>query len=287
MNTSRVSRRQVLRGLSLIGAATALLPRNTVQAQEAAGVPTTTPPTAAPPPPAFYRFNVGDFEATVVSDGFHQFPAPFQPTWAPQAKAGELDAALREAFLPTDRLELAFNVLLVRTGRETVLVDAGSGTQFVPTTGRLLAGMTAAGVRPEDVTAVFLTHAHLDHLGGLLDASGQPVFSRAQYFVAAPEWDFWTAPDPDLSTVRQSADVEKKVRRGRTETPAHAQGSLQTGSARRNRAAGRLRGRPLARAHAGAPDPARPFARRGTAPRRGHGAPFRRDDPAPGLDGGL
>lgn len=210
MNQHPVSRRQLLRGLGLAGATAALLPRGHARAEQVAPAPTL--PTTVTPPPALavYRFGIGDFEAISISDGFFTARAPLQPTWAPQAKTGELEAALQEAFLPTDRLELAFNVLLVRTGREVVLVDTGSGALAGPTAGRLLPGLTAAGVRPEEITAVILTHAHTDHFGGLLDAAGQPTFSRAQHFVSAPEFDFWTAPAPDLSASRVDAELKKR-----------------------------------------------------------------------------
>ena len=211
MNSSRpVTRRQLLHGLGLAGGAAALLPRGAALAQQAATTAPAAPPKpGAAPTPAVYRFGVGDFEATVISDGFLLAPAPLQPTWAPQAKPEELDAVLRDAFLPTDRLEVAINVLLVRTGRETVLVDTGGGTLLGPMAGRLLAGLAAAGTRPEEITAVILTHADGDHIGGLLDAAGKPTFARAQHFVSAPEFDFWTAPNPDFSASRADAEMKK------------------------------------------------------------------------------
>lgn len=210
---SPLSRRQALRGLGLAGAAAALLPRGTARSQ--ATVPPVPPKPTAPAAnvaavaPAVYRFAIGDFEAVAISDGFATAAAPLQPMWAPQAKPAEFEAALQDQFLPTDRIEMAFNVLLVRTGKETVLVDTGSGTLYAPTTGRLLTGLTAAGMRPEDITAVILTHAHVDHFGGLLDAAGRPTFARAQHFVSVPEFDFWTAANPDLSDSRAPAETRK------------------------------------------------------------------------------
>src|SRR5258707_4082284 len=54
-----------------------------------------------------YRFSVGNFQLTVLSDGYGNFPAT-QPTWAPEATAEDLKQALESAFLPTDQLTPSF-----------------------------------------------------------------------------------------------------------------------------------------------------------------------------------
>lgn len=50
--------------------------------------------------------------------------------------------------------------------------------------------MAREGVEPGDVDCVVLTHAHPDHLGGLIDG-GDPVFTRARHVILASEWEFW------------------------------------------------------------------------------------------------
>ena len=148
-----------------------------------------------------YQFSVGNFQLTVLSDGYANFPAT-QPTWAPEATAHDLQKALTDAFLPTDQLNLSFNPVLIDSGKDLLLCDTGCGKLSDPTTGRLEQQLRAAGYEPEQVTSVFLSHAHIDHLGGLLTDDGKPVFSSAQHFVHEPEWDFWTAKNPDLSKQR-------------------------------------------------------------------------------------
>src|SRR6267378_2708014 len=137
-----------------------------------------------------YRFSVGNFQLTVLSDGYGNFPAT-QPTWAPEATAEDLKQALESAFLPTDQLTLSFNPILI-----------GNGKLLGPSTGRLLQQIQLAGYRPDQITSVFLSHAHVDHLGGLLSEEGRPVFSSAQHFVHEREWSFWTGKNPDLSKQR-------------------------------------------------------------------------------------
>ncbi|MGZ9197345.1 MAG: MBL fold metallo-hydrolase [Candidatus Deferrimicrobiaceae bacterium] len=171
---------------------------------------------AAPAPPAlkghqaggYYRFAIGDIEAIVISDGYINFQ-PIQPMWAPEATKEELEAVLRSAFLPTDRLNLDVNTLLLKIGGELVLVDTGAANLFGPTLGKLPGRLSAAGIQPGQVTAVVISHAHPDHFGGLLDGTGKPFFPNATYFASKTEIDFWTGPDPDLSKLRVPEESRK------------------------------------------------------------------------------
>jgi glyoxylase-like metal-dependent hydrolase (beta-lactamase superfamily II) len=77
------------------------------------------------------------------------------------------------------------------------LVDTGAGA-MAPTTGKLLSNLQTAGIAPEDIDTVILTHGHPDHIGGVLDEAGQPAFPEARYVIGRQEWAFWTS-EPDLS----------------------------------------------------------------------------------------
>jgi glyoxylase-like metal-dependent hydrolase (beta-lactamase superfamily II) len=110
--------------------------------------------------------------------------------------------------LPTDQLTLSFNPLLIDNGKDLLLCGPGSGKLLVPSTGRLLQQLQLAGYKPDQITSVFLSHAHVDHLGGLLSDEGRPVFSSAQHFVNEQEWDFWTGKTPDLT--KQPLDDKTK-----------------------------------------------------------------------------
>ena len=78
---------------------------------------------------------------------------------------------------------------LLRSPDRTVLVDTGVGPQAMGVSGRLLSDLEGAGVRPEDVDTVFLTHLHGDHLGWSLKPGGEPVFPEARYVTQAAEWE--------------------------------------------------------------------------------------------------
>jgi glyoxylase-like metal-dependent hydrolase (beta-lactamase superfamily II) len=155
----------------------------------------------------YYRFTIGDVEAIVISDGGLTFQ-PIQPTWAPEASKEELEGMLRSAFLPTDKLNLDVNTLLLKIGGELILVDAGAGGLFGPSLGKQRERLSAAGVAPAEVTGVVLTHAHGDHFGGLLDGDGKPAFPNAAYFASKTEIDYWTGPDPDVSKLRIPKEMQ-------------------------------------------------------------------------------
>ncbi len=187
---SSFTRRDALRFFGLAGVAALGLPA-------VARTQGSTPSGQPLRQPAFYRFSIGKFEATAFVDGGFTAPLAQVALW-PGRSADEVGEELRTAFLPPDIARLVFSVLLVRMGSELVLIDSGCGNLFGPAGGQLAGQLAAAGVKPGDITAVILTHAHGDHMGGLLTAEGQAVFSHARHFVARREFDFWTASSPAL-----------------------------------------------------------------------------------------
>jgi glyoxylase-like metal-dependent hydrolase (beta-lactamase superfamily II) len=86
------------------------------------------------------------------------------------------------------------NSPIVNTGDKLILFDTGMGTLklFGPTTGRQQKSMKEAGIKPEDIDAVVFSHAHIDHIGGVVDESGKVLFPNAQYYMAQSDFDFWT-----------------------------------------------------------------------------------------------
>jgi glyoxylase-like metal-dependent hydrolase (beta-lactamase superfamily II) len=158
--------------------------------------------------PGFYRFSIGDIEATVISDGGLSFQ-PIQPVWAPEGKKEDIEAMLSAVFLPADRLSLAVNVLAMRIGDGVVLVDTGAAGLFGPSLGKMKENLAAAGIDPGKVTTVILSHAHGDHFGGLLDPAGKPAYPNAAIYANKTEIDYWTGPDPDVSKLRIPEENKK------------------------------------------------------------------------------
>ena len=135
--------------------------------------------------PGFYRTMLGDFEITALSDGTVDLDVA-KLLAEPAAKT---DAALAKAFVHGP-LETSVNAYLVNTGTRLVLIDAGAGTLFGPTLGKLLASLKAAGYQPEQIDDVFVTHMHPDHVGGL-SANGVRVFPNATLHADKRDSDFW------------------------------------------------------------------------------------------------
>ena len=107
-------------------------------------------------------------------------------------------AWLEDMFLPPDVLEWALNVVLVRSGGRTILIDAGMGVEFpdLPRVGRLVQRLEAAGIDLASMTDVVLTHLHMDHCGGLLvDGVRDRLRPDLRVHLAAAEAKFWESPD--------------------------------------------------------------------------------------------
>ena len=101
---------------------------------------------------------------------------------------------LSDNFLNPDNVVLEQNSPVVNTGDKLILFDTGMGTSkaFGPTTGRQQKSMMEAGIKPGDIDAVVLSHAHIDHIGGIVGADDKPLFPNAQYYIAQSDFDFWT-----------------------------------------------------------------------------------------------
>jgi len=145
--------------------------------------------------PSRYALKIGDIEVLVISDGV--LPLSTE-TMSTNVDPAEREAWFKDMFLGPDAFDWALNVLVVRSGDQTILVDAGLGGQFdgFPRAGQSLRRIEAAGIDLGSVTDVVLTHMHMDHVGGLLaDEVKSRLRPDLRIHVAAAEVDFWAAPD--------------------------------------------------------------------------------------------
>jgi glyoxylase-like metal-dependent hydrolase (beta-lactamase superfamily II) len=151
---------------------------------------------------AFHRFTIGRRQAAVVSDGpLHLTPpAEVFTTLAPDV----IEAALRDAFLAPGPMRIEQNILLLDLDGELVLFDNGMGTSqlFGADAGRLLRSLSEAGVQPDQISAMVLSHAHPDHCWGTMRDDGTPTFPNATIYMAEEELAFWeSCVDPDMAAV--------------------------------------------------------------------------------------
>ncbi|MGF6227248.1 glyoxylase-like metal-dependent hydrolase (beta-lactamase superfamily II) [Inquilinus ginsengisoli] len=146
--------------------------------------------------PSRYALRIGEIDVLVVSDGVLPLPtAMLAHNIDPAVRA----AWLKEMFLPPDAFDWALNVVVVRSGDQTILVDAGLGSDpdlHLPRAGQLIKRLEAAGIDLGSVTDVVLTHMHMDHVGGLLvDGVKERLRPDLRIHVSAAEVKFWEAPD--------------------------------------------------------------------------------------------
>jgi glyoxylase-like metal-dependent hydrolase (beta-lactamase superfamily II) len=143
----------------------------------------------------WYRLRVGSFECTVISDGAITLAPPFPTFGGGVADAEEVQRMLAANLLPAESIQAQINCVVVNTGRQLVLLDAGMGASqaFGPGGGRLGASLAAAGIEPAQVDIVAFTHAHGDHCWGIADAQGRDVFPNARFLMTGRDLEFWTS----------------------------------------------------------------------------------------------
>lgn len=142
--------------------------------------------------PTHFRFSIGEAKLTIISDGF--FTTPVSGIGI-NADPKEVQAFMASHYLPTDLGYAHTNHLYIEIGDAKVLVDVGSGDRFFETTGRLMGNMEAAGIDPQGVTHVVITHAHGDHILGIRDGFDEAIIPDAEYIIGASEHDYWLQDD--------------------------------------------------------------------------------------------
>jgi len=146
--------------------------------------------------PSRYALRIGEIDVLVVSDGVLPLPTTMLGYNAdPTVRA----AWMRDMFLSPDAFDWALNVVLVRSGKQTILIDAGLGADpelNLPRAGQTIRRLEAAGIDLGAVTDVILTHMHMDHVGGLLvEGVKEKLRPDLRIHVAAAEIKFWESPD--------------------------------------------------------------------------------------------
>jgi len=146
-------------------------------------------PAAQAQGPGIYRYKLGDYQLTALYDGIWYLP--IDGKFVRNAGGAEVNAALAAAFLPPNVLPVSFTALLVNTGNKLVLIDTGTAGQIADTAGVMNANLAAAGVAPEAIDLILISHFHPDHIDGIKTKDGDKVFRNAEILVPEPEWQFW------------------------------------------------------------------------------------------------
>ncbi|WP_170772430.1 MBL fold metallo-hydrolase [Ruegeria lacuscaerulensis] len=151
-------------------------------------------------------YHLGDFTVTTLLDG--SLPRDgAKEIFGGGASDEEFAKVSADNFIPADKAQFFFTPTLVNTGSELVLFDTGLGQ------GGIQAALADAGVTPDQIDVVVITHMHPDHIGGMT-TDDAPTFANARFVTAAPEYDFWAAQDAgnrvgDLVAAKVTPQAEK------------------------------------------------------------------------------
>ena len=201
--------------LALIAAATLAACSKTADAPKPeADVPATpaateAAPAVVPASQSVRTFKIGEFSALALSDGYLDMPND-NKVFGVGRTPEDVAAVLSAAGVPTDQLHLDIHPLLVRTADKVLLFDTGAAGIFGPTTGKLPATLAEAGVDPQSVTDVFISHAHGDHVGGLASAEGALNFPNATIHISKPEWESFSGMKEEWAK-KMTAAIKPKV----------------------------------------------------------------------------
>ena len=150
--------------------------------------------------PQVYRRKLGNFEITVLGDGYLDLP---HQIWA-NPSAEEIDQHLTDSFLPTGSIRNGVNSYLINTGEKLILVDSGARDLFGPNAGLFPTNLAAVGVKPEDIDQILITHVHPDHVAGLYTPDGKVIVPNAEVLVDEADLNFWTSESAQAQAIEIS-----------------------------------------------------------------------------------
>lgn len=172
-----------------------------------------------------HSFQLGTFKLMSISDGVFPVTKDFFFAETP----GEIIDHIPEHF------DAPLNFLFIDAGGKKILVDAGFGESYLPTSGMLLSHLKDQGIHRNDIDIVIITHGHMDHIGGLSN-NGIATFPNAEYMIRKEEWEYWKA-QPDSKEYQKlsplenrmtfiTSDIEVIPGIGLIHTPGHTAGHL-------------------------------------------------------------
>jgi glyoxylase-like metal-dependent hydrolase (beta-lactamase superfamily II) len=165
-----------------------------------------------------YRAKIGPVEVIALQDG--------EVKLDPALLRGIDPADVRSLLGNGDPVQTSVNAFLVRSGGHTVLVDAGGrGKIMSGELGFLAERLRSAGISPESVEAVLITHLHFDHVSGLITEDGKRAFPKAQVRLAKAEYDFWMNPELEAKADEGSRGMIRQTKAALA--PYQAEGALR------------------------------------------------------------
>lgn len=148
--------------------------------------------------PGTADFPLGRIKLTALRDGGYVTPS-MGGAFGVEAGPAAVTKVLTDAHMPTDKVSLDVDALLVRMPGHVILLDTGLGPQLPGAA--LIQSLKLAGVQPSAVTDILITHAHGDHIGGLTTADHKPAFPNATIRMSSREWAHLQTQGPLLSKI--------------------------------------------------------------------------------------
>lgn len=113
-----------------------------------------------------------------------------------QAELSPQDLIMPSGALRPTTSDLASPVVTnyLRFRNRNVLIGTGSGGRLGQRS-RLIDGLAAHGLAPADIDLILLTHLHPEHVGGLIETSGTPIFAKATVVCCRTEWRWWNTSE--------------------------------------------------------------------------------------------
>lgn len=156
-----------------------------------------------------HHFQVGQLQCAILCDGYNEGDETRAKNLFPNLATGEVMQAIEENGVP---FVMCINLLLIRTGDQTILVDTGLGGE----NSQLLDTLQKEGVEPADITRIIITHCHRDHIGGLVGDDGALTFPNARYSMGRVEWEYWMdeiakSDDPQMAQRIKLLPIEERL----------------------------------------------------------------------------
>lgn len=140
----------------------------------------------------YYRFMLGDFEVTALYDGYLEIGSQVYQSFT-KLNASQLNKLLSDEFRPLTKsgaVNTAVSAYLINTGKNLILMDAGSGNVFNDKVGKVEDSLRKSGYSPEQVDIILPTHLHFDHFSGVT-RNGKAVYPNATVYISNQEKAFW------------------------------------------------------------------------------------------------
>lgn len=144
----------------------------------------------------FSTFKIGSIECIILSDGLVSLPV--QLSIAPYIPKEIISNELKGNFRNDSIIDYPINILLLKVDKQLILIDAGQGALINKNAGKLPGYLQSIGIEPSQITDIIITHAHTDHIDGLIDVEGKSVYENAKIYISRIEFEYWADIDNDF-----------------------------------------------------------------------------------------